>query len=358
MMNIYLSLPLFQLQLLQMRILGWNCRGIYNASIVRALGAQIKGARPNLIFLSETKATDVRMDSVKSSLNFDNKIIVEAKGSVGGLCIMWKNGLSIIGVEHNKNMIAIKISDAVCDWLLVGFYGPPYHSKKKKAWENLFALLESHQGPWVCLGDFNFVVNDNETLGSRKGGSSATNYLKELMAELGAIDLGFTGSKFTWAKGKWGNAPIKRRLDRGVASISWRLAFPKASIAHLGAIKSDHTPILLDTNPSESFAQRPFRFEAAWLRDNRCPIVVENTWKTKTTRSEFVKLYKKQVATRDALRKWNKEVFGQCQNRINSLLQKINHVQDSLPSQENEATEISLQSELSEWLIRSEALWR
>lgn len=83
------------------------------------------------------------------------------------------------------------------------------------------------------------------------------------MAELGAIDLGFTSSKFTWAKGKWGNAPIKRRLDRGVASISWRLAFLKANIAHLGAIKFDHTPMLLNTNPSESFAHRPFRFEAA-----------------------------------------------------------------------------------------------
>ena len=33
-----------------MRALGWNCRGIYNASTVRALRAQNRGHKPNIIF--------------------------------------------------------------------------------------------------------------------------------------------------------------------------------------------------------------------------------------------------------------------------------------------------------------------
>ena len=85
------------------------------------------------------------------------------------------------------------------------------------------------------------------------------------MFELNSVDLGYSGNKFTWAKGKWGNASIKRRLDRGIASISWRLSYPKATISHLGIIKSNHAPILLDTSPPDSFAHRPFRFKAAWL---------------------------------------------------------------------------------------------
>lgn len=131
-------------------------------------------------------------------------------------------------------------------------------------------MLESHEGPWVGLGDFNFTLNENEKFGGKKGSSSAPNYLKELTFDFGAIDLGFSGNKYTWAKGKWGNAPIKRRLDRGIASISWGLAYPKASIALLRAIKSDHTP-----PPSEPFAHRPFQFEAVSLRDNRCLPVID-----------------------------------------------------------------------------------
>ena len=74
--------------------------------------------------------------------------------------------------------------------------------------------------------------------------------------------------------------------------------------------------------------------------------------------SEFFKLYKRQAATKDALRKWNKEVFGRCQDRINSLIQKIKEIQNRQPSRNNEVAEQALHTELSKWLIRSEVLWR
>ena len=177
-----------------MKTLGWNCRGICNASIVRALKAQIKGSKPDIAFLCETKANLIRMDFVKSSIGFDESIVVESKGSVGGLCMMWKAGIFAHCIEFNKNLIAIRVSDPICDWIMVGFYGPPYPAKKKEAWENLSALLNSFQGPWICLGDFNFIINENESSNKKSGESSAPNYLKELMLEFGAIDLGFLGS--------------------------------------------------------------------------------------------------------------------------------------------------------------------
>lgn len=219
--------------------------------------------------------------------------VVEAKGFAGGICVMWKFGLMCQQMEYNKNLIAIKVSDAFCSWLLVGFYGPPYLAKKQKAWGNLMVLLESCQLPWVCIGDFNFTTNDQEILGGNKGGarSSATNYLKELIFEFGAIDLGYSGKPFTWARGRWGSSAIKRRLDRGIASISWRLAFPKATVSHLGAINSNHAPILLNTNPEDSFAHRPFRFEAAWIRNNGCNSVMEKAWESISSGTAFSKLY-------------------------------------------------------------------
>ena len=206
------------------------------------------------------------------------------------------------------------------------------------------ALLESCNCPWACLGDFNFTLEDNEisTNGSRGAGDSKNNFLKELVFEFGAIDLGYSGNAFTWARGKWGSAAIKRRLDRTIANISWRLAFPDATVTHLGAINSDHKPILLDTNPSQSFANRPFRFEAAWVRDNGCNSVVEETWNGHESGSEFEILKKKQEATRIALRKWNKQVFGNCQDRINRLMGKINEVQRRQPSEENGKIEEAL----------------
>ena len=117
-----------------MRAICWNCQGICNASTVRALKAQISGISPNFIFLCETKASDKKMQEVVEKLGFHHRFVVDAKGKAGGLAILWKFESSVRILEYNKNLIAIKISDPVCDWVLVGFYGPPYPSKKAKAW--------------------------------------------------------------------------------------------------------------------------------------------------------------------------------------------------------------------------------
>lgn len=143
------------------------------------------------------------MKVVLKAIKFADIYVVEAKGIAGGICVMWKSGLSIHQMEYNKNHIALKVTDALCDWLLVCFYRPPYPAKKQKAWENLMALLNSCQCPWVCIGDFNFTINDKEIFrGNQRGESSATNFLKELIFKFGAIDLGFSGNTSTWAKGK------------------------------------------------------------------------------------------------------------------------------------------------------------
>lgn len=157
--------------------MGWNCRGICNASTVKAFRAQIKRERLDIIFLCKTKALEKRMDEVMVFVGFSNKLVVDANGIAGGLCLMWKVGTFVNLVELNKNLIAVTISDVLCKWILVGFYEPPYESKKKKVWGNLMALLESLQDAWVCIGDFNYTINENENFGDKKGGSSMNNYL-------------------------------------------------------------------------------------------------------------------------------------------------------------------------------------
>lgn len=179
--------------------------------------------------------------------------------------------------------------------------------------------------------------------------------MQELIFEFGVINLGFLGSKFTWAKGGWGNSAIKRRLDSAIASMAWRLAYSKAVISHLGVIRFNHTPILLDSNSVTSFAHRPFRFEAVWTWDLGCHEVINHAWNGEAHGSDFIVLCKKQVATREALWKWNK-VFGICQDKINNLLLKINLIREKKSMQENGSMEIKLQANLAKWLLRSEML--
>ena len=140
--------------------------------------------------------------------------------------------------------------------------------------------------------------------------------------------------------------------------MSWRLVFPKATIQHLGAINSDHSSILLDTQPTNHYLPRPFRFEAAWTRDTKCFGIIAEAWKEEVEGSDFLKLCMKQLNTQLALKKWNKDVIGHCQRRIDVLLAKIQEIQKQDCTEENCRKEAHLQADLNEWLLRNEILWK
>ncbi len=158
-----------------MRILGWNCWGIYNSSTVRALRALIRARNPSIIFLSETKASDLRIESVACSIGFPNFVTIGLKGRARGKCLFWSNDVDVDILE------AITIRDSFCSWSLIGFYDPPHKAKRRKAWVNLHALLESIEGPWLCFGDFNVVMDDSEKVGGKCESSSAPNFLRDIL---------------------------------------------------------------------------------------------------------------------------------------------------------------------------------
>jgi hypothetical protein len=80
-------------------------------------------------------------------------------------------------------------------------------------------LLESIKGLWVCFGDFNVMISEEETAGGKLRDSSRPNYLKDLLFDLGVVNLGFSGNKFTWHNKRWGRQAIKERLDCGIANM-------------------------------------------------------------------------------------------------------------------------------------------
>ena len=242
------------------------------------------------------------MEKIASSIGFSDFFSIGPKGRAGGICMLWSNSVDMKVLKFNPNLMAITIKDAVCEWTLVGFYGPPHKTKRKKAWINLHGLLESVKGSWVVFDDFNVIVDDIEKDGGKSGDPSTPFFLKELLFDLGAVDLGFSGNRFTWSNRRWGKNCIRERLDRGIANISWRLANPRASVFHLEVVNSNHCPLLINTNLTHCKNPRPFHFEALWTRDPRCGKVIARAWEKEYDGSAFFNLYRKQYSITTALK--------------------------------------------------------
>ena len=81
------------------------------------------------------------MKKLANSLGFSDQLIIAAQGRSGGICLFWSLSIAVDVLEFNAVTVAVNIRDHMCSWALVGFYGPPYHRKRIKAWTNLHALL-------------------------------------------------------------------------------------------------------------------------------------------------------------------------------------------------------------------------
>lgn len=74
--------------------------------------------------------------------------------------------------------------------------------------------------------------------------------MNHFLQQVGGIDLGFSGAKFTWQNNQDGNLFIRERLDRVMSCNKWVEIYPKAIVKHLLMDFSDHAPILINYEES------------------------------------------------------------------------------------------------------------
>lgn len=147
----------------------------------------------------------------------------------------------------------------------------------------------NHQEPWVCIGDFNDISAQEDKKGERQFAQSSNGGLNSTIFNNGLIHLGFSGNAFNWSNKRGGNANIKERIDRGLASTNWRSLFPRATISHLPAIGSDHNPILMDTVGEICNYPKPFKFEKMWTTSQESFGVEEKSWEIELNGSQSYK---------------------------------------------------------------------
>lgn len=200
--------------------------------------------------------------------------IVEAQGHSGGLWVLQHTGLSfsISVFDAGDRSITLELSKGHQKWYCTGLYANPNPIQRHLLWNYLSSLKDSIHGPWFIIGDFNEVL----FLGDIKGGmfvQRRADALFQVMNHCDLVDLPISGGKFTWHCKRQGQRYMAKKLDRAMANLEWRMAFPEATTEVLNRHHSDHNPLFMRCGPPQSRGTCPFRFEAAWLTHLDYPMV-------------------------------------------------------------------------------------
>ena len=175
-----------------------------------------------MCFLMETRLDKEGFDKLYSNLQYQNKVIVKHPDLNGGLALLWKNDIKMEVVNYTANHVLAKIMEEDgFMWYMIGFYWWPDAQQKFKSWKLLAHLKNFLDGPWLCVGDFNAILNASEKLSIRQPHSSQINEFRDALDFCQLEDLGYRGYPSTWTNKRPGDANTKMRLDKAIALKGW-----------------------------------------------------------------------------------------------------------------------------------------
>jgi hypothetical protein len=91
-----------------------------------------------MVFLLETKMSDIRSQDLKWRFGFDRAFGVKSVGASGGLVLFWNNESDVTLKSFSRNHIDVMVKNSLTgqsEWRFTGFYGNPMRSARAGSWE-------------------------------------------------------------------------------------------------------------------------------------------------------------------------------------------------------------------------------
>ena len=212
-------------------------------------------------------------------------------------------------------------------------YGPHLSGEGAAFLYSLQALSNIYPDElWIVVGDFNMLTS----LGEKKGGITRANLDMEALSEainnLRLMDKETINGIHTLKNRIRGIHQIASHLDRFLISeqLISNGIFIEATI--LPCMGSDHWPVRLEVDLKVRSKNRPFRFEAFWLRYLDILKKMEEWWTQSTqqghNRTHTFQLKLKELKKR--LKNWKKEEFWHILRNQMELNQRMADIQQKM----------------------------
>lgn len=299
------------------KIISWNCQGVANETTIAAINSLIDKNNLSMIVILEPKISGIDADRAIRKIGMKYSHRVEAVGFSGGIWILWNDSITVKIVLNDWQFIVYKV--LFPNNLTVFFtsvYGSPQPCIRRQLWGKLEEISEEMQEPWLVFGDFNAFLEEADKVGGRK--SPGCKWFREWVQRTEMRDLGFTGSRFTWARRQ-----CHERLDWALVNEEWVEAFRSTTVEHLPRVASDHSPILIKIEENRPKAKN-FRYLGAWEAHIDWHRWLKENWRLD------VSLPAAQNMLEERIDDWKYNYFGDLTKRKNRTLARLAGIQKAL----------------------------
>jgi hypothetical protein len=106
---------------------------------VQVLTNMVRNKKPHLVFLMETRMMQNKVDFIRRKLGFDRSFVVDCKGRIGGLLLLWKSEIWLEIQNYSRRHINAVMHNGSNEpvWKITCFYGHPEAAKREEAWNLL-----------------------------------------------------------------------------------------------------------------------------------------------------------------------------------------------------------------------------
>ncbi|KAL6204881.1 hypothetical protein ACLB2K_022148 [Fragaria x ananassa] len=249
---------------------------------------------------------DVRREiGWRNAFKVNCKVVRQKHGKrvsrAGGLCILWNDDIKLELQSYSESHIDVLVREDEGNqvWRFTRVYGQPRVENKYLTWELLKKLGSQDKSPWLLGGDFNEIL---------------------------------------WAMEKEGG---QIRAEKHMDGFREALNIRRSS----GRRKKRKR-------------KKKFRFEEFWLREKDVKDVVEAGWLSGTGSNPFSSVYNKISNTREMLLSWSRTHFGNIQEMIKAVREKLAESYDTTFSSPCSMQRMSLEKELQELLHKEQTFWQ
>jgi exonuclease III len=185
-----------------MNSLSWNIRGVGDAVKIARVKKMKQDLKINFIALQETLSSDwtkMRWERCWENSPMDCEG-VNSSGRSGGLVCIWdKCSLKKIRAIHNQNflLVSCQVSGSFSIINFINVYSPQDITGKRNLWNRMLNLINTLDGMWVLLGDFNEVrcVEDGKNSVFISSNARAFN---DFIAQAGLLEYTMGARLFTY----------------------------------------------------------------------------------------------------------------------------------------------------------------